>query len=235
MGKAVLIFLIAPLTSWGQGYLESYAHPINTPISIQTHIGLAIYSGELSNPGQGELQNNYMNLSFGAGVDYRLTHYHKLVLGYRRSNLASESLPQFWGERSFSSKNSLLSLSLEHGLFKHRDYEELHRRFNLWASLGIGINWYRTLLSDLPQEEPTEIKGTVVSFPLGVGLSYRLTPTQQIALWGTYIPVQSDLLDGSSLHQTNDPNDLYLVIELKYQWQIANGFVYKNHLKRKGM
>ena len=176
-----------------------------------------------------------MNLSFGAALDYRLTHFHKLVLAYRRSNLTSESLPQFWGERSFSSKNSLLSVSLEHGLFKHGDFEELHRKFNVSASIGLGLNWYRTRLNDVPEEIPEELSGTAIAIPMGLGVSYHFSQTQQLALWGTYVPVQTDSLDGSSLNQANDQNDAYFVIELRYQWQIANGFVYKNHLKRKGM
>ena len=227
--------MFVPMTAWCQGYWDGYSHAINTPVGVQTFIGSATYSGELSSPRQGDLQNNYMNLSFGAAVDYRLTHYHKLVLGYKRSTLSSESLPQFWGDRSFSSKNSLLSISLEHGLFKYGDYEDLHRRFNISASIGLGLNWYRTLLSDTPQEVPVEVSGTAAAIPMGVGLSYHLSQTQQLALWGTYVPLQTDLLDGSSLNQANNQNDAYFVIEIRYQWQIANGFVYKNHLKRKGM
>ena len=49
------------------------------------------------------------------------------------------------------------------------------------------------------------------------------------------MPLVPNNIDGTFLGSGSAPNDGYLLVELKYNWQIANGFVYKNHLKRQGM
>jgi len=216
-------------------YFTPYAHPINTNFSVEARTGVAIYTGDLSAPGDQKLQNGYKNFSWGLGLDYRITHYIKLAAKMKRFRLASSSEPEFWGNRSFSTKNLQYSLSLEHNIFKHADHEDLSRRINPYLSLGIGWNQYRVTVNDPPLEPTTEIKESTMVFPMGGGIGFYINQTTHVALEAHYYATGSDNLDGTFLPSGDGLNDGYLLIELKYNWQIANGFVYKNHLKRKGM
>ncbi len=216
-------------------YLTPYAHPINTNFSIEARAGIAIYTGELSALNDGDLQNGYKNFGWGLGVDYRITHYLKVAAKMKRFRLASSSEPEFWSNRSFNTKNIQYSLSFEHNLFKHADHEDLSRRVNPYLSLGIGRNQYRVTVSDPPNEPTDEIKETALVFPMGGGVGYYINQTTHVALEVHYYATNSDNLDGTFLGSGDGVNDGYLMVELKYNWQIANGFVYKNHLKRQGM
>jgi len=185
--------------------------------------------------GDGNLQNGYKNFGWGLGLDYRLTHYIKVAAKMKRFRLASASDPEFWGNRSFSTKNLQYTISLEHNIFKHADYEDLSRRINPYLSLGLGWNQYRVIVSDPPNEPTPEVKESTMVFPMGGGISFFINETTQVGLEAHYYATSSDNLDGTFLGNSSDPNDGYLLIEIKYNWQIANGFVYKNHLKRRGM
>ena len=156
-------------------YLSPYAHPINTRFSIEARTGVAIYTGELSALNDGNLQNGYKNFGWGVGLDYRLTHYLKVAAKVKRFKLASASAPEFWGNRSFSSKNLQYSISLEHNIFKHADHEDLSRRINPYFSVGIGWNQFRVTVNDPPNEPTPETKETTMVFPVGggVGLLYK--------------------------------------------------------------
>lgn len=220
----------------GWTYWKPYVHPINTPWSVEARSGISIYTGELSNLQEGNLQNGYRNFSWGLGLDYRVTHFIKIALKAKRFRLASHSEPEFWANRSFSTKNIQYTISLEHSFIPHGAFEELEKRVNPYISLGLGFNRYRTTLMDPPQTNSLEIKESTIVIPLGLGVAYFINQSTHLAIEGHFYATGSDSLDGTYLSTgSQGKNDGYFMLELKYCWQVANGFKYKNHLKRKGM
>lgn len=218
----------------GRSYWKLYAHPINTPFSVEARLGMTAYTGELSSLKDGDLQNGYGNFSWGLGADYRLTHFIKLALKAKRFKLASESEPEFWNNRSFTSKNMQYTLSIEHNIFPHGALEDLDQRINAYFTLGIGLLRFKTTVSDPPLDDPQTIKESTVVFPLGAGVSFFINRTTHLALEGHFYNAASDNLDGTAVGSTGGQNDGYFLLEIKYCWQIADAFRYNRHLKRMG-
>ncbi len=212
-----------------QNYFRAYAHPINTNWSVAIAGGVAIYTGELSNLGDGDLQHGYGNFSWGMDIDYRLTQFLKLSAKFRGFALASDSEPEFWNNRSFTSKNRQYTLSLEHNVFPHHQIESSSKKVNFYLSAGVGFNRFRTTVDDPPLESGVVFQESTLVVPIGAGVAYYLNPNTSIRFQGHFYHSSSDLLDGTTLGQ--GPNDGYLILELQYHWQIANGFVYKNYLR----
>ena len=215
----------------GRSYGKIYAHPINTSFSVEARLGLAAYTGELASLKDASLQNNYGNLAWGVGLDYRLTHFIKFALKAKRIKLASESEPEFWNNRSFSTKGNQFTFSIEHNIFPHGFLEDLDQRANVYFSAGIGVLFYETTVQD-PPNSPNTIKDNTMIFPLGVGVTYFLNRTTHLAIEGHFYETSSDELDGTP--SSGDKSDAYFLLEVKYCWQIASGFAYKRHLKRLG-
>ncbi|MDH3709310.1 MAG: DUF6089 family protein [Cyclobacteriaceae bacterium] len=219
----------------GRSYWRLYAHPINTAFSIEARAGLTAYTGELSSLKDGKLQNGYGNFSWGAGLDYRLTHFIKLAVKFKRFRLASESDPEFWNNRSFTSKNMQYTFSIEHNFFPHGALEDLDQRVNFYVSIGVGLLKYRTTVSDPPQGDDMTFKESTLVVPLGAGVSVHINRTTHLALEGHFYSTSSDNLDGTFLGSgEGGQNDGYFMLEVKYCWQIADAFNYNRHLRRIG-
>ncbi len=55
----------AKMSDASKSYWKGYVHPIHTPFSAEASVGTAVYTGELSSPKDGSLQNGYKNLAYG--------------------------------------------------------------------------------------------------------------------------------------------------------------------------
>ena len=225
MTKAIALFFIFLLSAFSIVQAQSfYRWEKDKRLSFIAGLGLNNYYGELND--QHRFSIDDYNVSIG--LQYPLLTQAKLkaeAMYYRisGSDQQSESVYRQARNLSFRGQNFDFSMTLAWTLFPENPHNEPLKLFNPYIIFGIGFTYFSPEAryeGKWHQLRPLQTEGIAYSqftpvYPVGVGITYNITPDMAILLEATYRFTNTDYLDDiSTNYQRHDPQHNPLVAAL---------------------
>lgn len=225
MTKAIALSCFIFLSSFTLVHAQSfYRWEKDKRLSILAGLGFNNYYGELNDQHRFSIED----YNFSVGLQYPLLSQAKLkaeAMYYRISGADKQSQSVYRQARnlSFRGRNFDFSMTLAWTLFPENPHNEPLKTINPYILFGIGFTYFSPEAryeGKWHQLRPLETEGIAYSqfspvFPVGVGLTYNITPDMAILLEATYRFTKTDFLDDvSTNYMRHDPQQYPLAAAL---------------------